>query len=142
MKGENNMLRPIVLWIVALIMIFISLKNIIIRAIKIKRCTEEVTAKITKITEKRRTPGGSPAMGSMEYIPTVAYTVDGTEYIANYMKSSSDTAYEVGGSIDIMINPNNPGEINNKGLSNTADLITLGFGAVVAVAGVLVLIFQ
>ena len=139
------MVTTIVLWIVALIFILITLKNILVRAIKTRRCTEAVTGTVVDVKEKMRTQGRSQdhiGITTMEYIPTVSYTVDGVEYTKRFTKAYRADAYTIGQTVEIMVNPNKPSEINKKGSSNKADIVILCIGVLIGVAGAVLLMIK
>ena len=139
------MVTTIVLWVVALAFIFITLKNILVRAIKSKRCTEEVTATITDVKEQSRREGHSRdhyGITTKEYVPTVAYTVDGVEYSKRFTKAYNADAYSIGQAVKIMVNPNRPSEINKKGASNKADVVMLCIGVFIAIAGAVLMVIK
>lgn len=122
----------IALWIVGLIFVLITLINIIKRAIKTKRCTAPATAIITDVKDKAKRKDN---IESHEYIPTIEYTFDGKQYSREYTKAYVADTYSVGQSIDIMVNPSKPTEINKMGSSNKADLVMLVIGVVIILAG-------
>ena len=129
----------IVLWIVGLIFVFVTLINMIRRSIKTRRCTARASAVITDIKEKvsRRND-----IESREYIPTVSYQVDGKEYSRNFAKAYVANTYRVGQTIEIMVNPNKPTEINKSGSSNKADLVMLVIGVVIIIIGAVLLMVK
>lgn len=136
-------MTAIVLWVVALIFISIPLKNIILRAIKKRRCTEAVTGTVVEVKEKMSTRGRSSChtgITTMEYIPTVAYTVDGVEYTKRFTKAYHADAYTIGQKVELLVNPNKPSEINKKGTSNKADVVMLCIGVIIGVIGIILLI--
>lgn len=129
----------IVLWIVGVIFLLISLISIIKRSIKTKRCTTPASAIITDVKEKVSRRNG---VVSREYIPTISYNVNGKPYSREYAKAYVADTYRVGQSIEIMVNPNNPAEINKQGSSNKADLVMLVIGVVVILIGFAILAFK
>lgn len=129
----------IVLWIVGVIFLLISLISIIKRSIKTKRCTTPASAIITDVKEKVSRRNG---VVSREYIPTISYNVNGKPYSREYAKAYVADTYRVGQSIEIMVNPNNPAEINKQGSSNKADLVMLVIGVVVILIGFAFLAFK
>lgn len=132
----------IVLWIVALAFILITLKNILVRAVKTRRCTAAVTSTVVDVKEKMHTRGRSSdhaGVTMMEYIPTVAYTVGGVEYSKRFAGSYRADAYAVGQKVEIMVNPNRPGEINKEGTSNKADVVMLCIGVAIGIVGAVLL---
>jgi len=129
----------IVLWIVGVIFLLISLINIIKRSIKTKRCTTPASAIITDVKEKVSRRNG---VVSREYIPTISYNVNGKPYSREYAKAYVADTYRVGQPIEIMVNPNNPAEINKQGSSNKADLVMLVIGVVVILIGFAFLAFK
>lgn len=136
------MVTAIVLWVVALAFILITLKNILVRAVKRRRCTQAVTAVVTRVKEQRRTQSsgrGHARISTREYLPTVTYTVDGIEYSKRLAKAYSADTYAPGQQLEIMVNPHRPSEINNKGTSSKADLVILGIGVLIGIAGAVLL---
>ncbi len=129
----------IVLWIVGVIFLLISLISIIKRSIKTKRCTTPASAIITDVKEKVSRRNG---VVSREYIPTISYNVNGKPYSREYAKAYVADTYRVGQPIEIMVNPNNPAEINKQGSSNKADLVMLVIGVVVILIGFAFLAFK
>ena len=139
------MITAVVLWIVALVFIFITLKNILVRTVKARRCTEAVTATVTDVKEQARRQGQSGdhyGITTGEYIPTVAYTVDGVEYSKRFTKAYHADACSIGQTVEIMVNPSRPSEINKKGASNKADIVILCIGILIGVAGVVLLMVK
>lgn len=126
----------IVLWIVGLIFILITLVNIIKRAIKTKRCTSPVSAVITDVKDKARRKNN---IVSHTYIPTISYTFEGQQYSREYAKAYVADTYRVGQSIDIMVNPSKPTEVNKMGSSNKADLVMMVIGVVIIIVGAVML---
>ena len=136
------MVTTIVLWVVALAFILVTLKNILVRAVKMRRCTESVTATVTDVKKERQTQGsgsGHARISTWEYILTVAYTVNGIEYNRRFAKAYHADTYAVGQTVEITVNPNKPSEINKKGASNKADLVILGIGVLIGIAGAVLL---
>ncbi|MCC6148565.1 MAG: DUF3592 domain-containing protein [Anaerolineaceae bacterium] len=132
----------IVLWVVALAFILVTLKNIIVRAVKTRRCTAAVTATIVDVKEKTRTQGRSgdhAGITTTEYLPTVSYMVNGVEYSKPFAKAYHADTYAIGQTVEIMVNPNKPSEINKLGKSNKADLVMLTIGVLIGVAGAVLL---
>ncbi len=125
------------LWILAVIFILVTLINILIRTIKKKRCTAAVTGVITDVAEKVIRRNG---VRTREYVPTVEYTIDGTTYSRKYIRAYHASTYAVGQKVEVRYNPNRPEEINRRGMSNKADLVMLGIGVVIGLAGVVMLI--
>ncbi len=122
----------IVLWIVGVIFILVSLINIIKRSIKTKRCTAPASAIITDVKEKVSRRNN---VVSREFIPTISYNVNGKDYAREFAKAYVADTYRVGQSIEIMVNPNNPAEVNKLGSNNKADLVMLVIGIVIIVIG-------
>ena len=129
----------IVLWIVGVIILLVSLINIIKRSIKTKRCTAPASAIITDVKEK---VSRNNNVVSRVFIPTISYNVNGKPYSREYAKAYVADTYRVGQSIEIMVNPNNPAEINKQGSSNKADLVMLVIGVVLVVIGFAFLAFK
>ena len=129
----------IVLWIVGVIFLLVSLINIIKRSIKTKRCTQPVSALITDTKEKVSRRNN---IVSREFIPTISYNVNGKPFSRQYAKAYVADTYRVGQAIDIMVNPNNPAEINKAGSSNKADLVMLVIGVVIIVIGAVLLLVK
>lgn len=129
----------IALWIVGLIFVLITLINIIKRAIKTKRCTAPATAIIMDVKDKAKRKDN---IESHEYIPTISYTFEGQQYSREYAKAYVADTYRVGQSIDIMVNPSKPSEINKMGSSNKADLVMMVIGVVIIIAGAVMLAIQ
>ena len=127
----------VVLFIVGLIFILVSVINIFRRAIKTRRCTERTSATVTAVKEKVQHRNN---IRSTEYIPTIAYTVNGQEYSRDFAKAYVADTYHVGQTLEIMVNPDKPTEINKQGSSNKADLVMLVIGLVVILAGIVMLI--
>ncbi|OPY84555.1 MAG: hypothetical protein A4E71_02605 [Smithella sp. PtaU1.Bin162] len=132
-------ITAIVLWVVALAFILVTLKNILVRAVKTRRCMATVSGVISDLKEKVSRRNG---VISREYIPTVSYTVDGTEYSKRFTKAYHADTYKVGQTVEIMYNPDKPAEINKKGKSNKADIVILCIGVVIGVAGIVLLALQ
>lgn len=126
----------IVLWVVALAFIFVTVKNMIQRSIKTRRCTASVSGVISDVKEKviRRNN-----VTSREYIPTVTYNVAGVDYTKEFTKAYHADTYSVGQPVDIMYNPGKPTEINKVGGSSKTDLVMLVIGIVIAVIGAVLL---
>lgn len=133
------MLVVIVLWIVAFCFILVTAIRLIKRKIKVRHCTASTTAEVTEVKERVMRRNG---VISREYVPTIAYLIDGTTYSRKYTKAYQGGAYQTGQKIDIQYNPNNPEEVNTIGTSNKADLAMLVIGIVIGVIGVFILIFQ
>ena len=128
----------IVLWIVGVIFLLISLISIIKRSIKTKRCTTPASAIITDVKEKVSRRNN---VVSREFTPTISYNVNGKQYSREFAKAYLADTYIVGQPIEIMVNPNNPAEINKLGSNNKADLVMLIIGAVIIIIGLLFLVF-
>ena len=128
----------IVLWIVGVIILLVSLINIIKRSIKTKRCTTPASAIITDVKEKVSRRNN---VVSREFTPTISYNVNGKQYSREFAKAYLADTYIVGQPIEIMVNPNNPAEINKLGSNNKADLVMLIIGAVIIIIGLLFLVF-
>lgn len=126
----------IVLWIVGVIFLLVSLINIIKRSIKTKRCTTPASAIVTDIKEKVSRRNN---IVSREFIPTISYNVDGKPYSREYAKAYVADTYQVGQAIEIMVNPNNPAELNKTGSTNKADLVMMLIGAVIILIGIFIL---
>ncbi len=126
----------IVLWIVGVIFLLVSLINIIKRSIKTKRCTTPASAIVTDIKEKVSRRNN---IVSREFIPTISYNVDGKPYSREYAKAYVADTYQVGQAIEIMVNPNNPAELNKTGSTNKADLVMMLIGAVIILIGIIIL---
>jgi len=126
----------IVLWIVGVIFLLVSVINIIRRAIKTKRCTSPATAVITDIKEKVSRRNN---IESHEYIPTVSYTLNGQQYSREFAKAYVADTYRVGQTIEVMVNPNKPTEVNKTGSSNKADLVMMVIGVVIIIIGAVML---
>ena len=126
-------ITAIVLWVVALCFILITVKNIIIRTIKIRCCTAMVNGVISDVKEKVIRREG---IISKEYIPTVSYTVDGVEYSKQLAKAYHADTYAIGQTVEIMVNPQKPSEINKKGKSNKADVVMLCIGVLIGIVGI------
>ncbi len=137
-------IAAIVLWIVALAFIVITVKNIISRAFKTRRCTDAVTGTVVDVKAKTSKRGGGGYTGTAitEYTPMVSYNVDGVEYKSRFTKAYNPDAYSPGQKIQIMYDPGNPSVINRKGASNKADLIMLFIGVVIAAIGAFLLTIQ
>lgn len=136
------MVTTIVLWVVALAFMLVTLKNILVRTVKMRRCTEAVMATITDVKEQRSTQGrsgGFVGITTWEYIPTVAYMVDGVEYSKRFTKAYHADTYVTGQTVEIMVNPNKPSEINKKGTSNKADIVMLCIGVLIGIVGAVLL---
>lgn len=132
----------IVLWLVALIFIFITLKNLVVRAIKKRRCTKALTATVVEVKEKTSTRGRSRShsgITAIEYLPIVSYRVDGTEYTKHLSKTYHADACAIGQTVELLVNPNKPSEINKKGASNKADIVILCIGLLMGVIGIILL---
>ena len=129
------MLLVFVLWIVALCFILVTAIRLIKRKIKTKRCMASTTAQVTEVKEKVMRRNG---VITREYVPTISYIIDGTTYSRKYAKGYRGDEYQVGQTIDIQYNPNNPEEINTLGTSNQADKIMLIIGIVIGVIGTLI----
>ncbi len=129
----------IVLWIVGVIFLLVSLINIIKRSIKTKRCTSQVTALVTDVKEKVSKRNN---VVSREFIPTISYNVNGKPYSREFTKAYAADTYHVGQAIDIMVNPNNPAEVNKLGSNNKADLVMLVIGIVIIVIGAVLLLVK
>jgi hypothetical protein len=133
------MITAVVLWIVALIFIIVTLKNIIVRAIKIKRCTATTEGVISDVEEKVSTRHG---IKSRTYIPTVNYTVDGTEYSKRFAKAYNADTYTVGRTLELFYDPNDPSKINKMWTNNKADIVMLCIGIFIGAAGAVMLAIQ
>lgn len=136
------MVTTIVLWVVALAFILVTLKNILVRAVKMRRCTESVTAIVTDVKEQRDRQGhsnGHAGITTREYIPTVAYMVDGVEYSKRFTKAYHAHTYVIGQTVELMVNPNKPSEINKKGTSSKADIVMLCIGVLIGIVGAVLL---
>lgn len=129
-------IEVIVLWVVALAFILVTLKNILVRAVKTRRCSAIVNGVISDVKEKAVRREG---ITSREYIPTVSYTVDSIEYNKRLAKVYHSDTYTIGQMVGIMYNPKRPSEIYKKGRSNKADIIILSIGVLIAVVGVVLL---
>lgn len=133
------MVTTIVLWVVALAFILVTLKNILVRAAKKRRCTAAVAGVISDVKEKVRRQNG---VISREYTPTVSYTVDGVEYSKRFTKAYLANTYAIGQTVELMVNPNKPDEINKKGTSNKADIVMLCIGVAIGIVGAVLLMIQ
>lgn len=130
------MITAIVLWVVAISIILVTVKNIIVRAVKIKRCSAAVPGTVIDIREKVSTRNGIP---SHEYIPTILYTVDGVDYTKKFAKVYNAETYTVGKTAEVWYNPQRPSEVNKKGSRNTADIIILCIGVVIGIISIILL---
>ena len=128
-----------VLWIVALIFVIITLKNIIVRAVKKRRCTETTDGVISDVREIVRRRNNYV---TREYIPTVTYTVGGEEYSRPFTRAYHAGTYTVGQTVEIMYNPGKPAENNKKGKSNTADIVMLCIGVAIGVVGIILIVLE
>ena len=129
------MVLVFVLWIIALCFILVTGSRLIKRNIKTKHCTTFTTAEITEVKERVMRRNG---VITREYVPTISYIIDGTTYSRKYAKGYRGDEYQVGQTIDIQYNPNNPEEINTLGTSNQSDKIMLIIGIVIGVIGTLI----
>ena len=129
------MLLVFVLWIVALCFILVTGSRLIKRKIKTNRCTVSTTAEVTEVKERVMRRNG---VITREYVPTISYIIDGTTYSRKYAKGYRGDEYQVGQTIDIQYNPNNPEEVNTLGTSNQADKAMLIIGIVIGVLGTLI----
>lgn len=139
------MTKVIALWIVALAFILVTLKNILVRAVKVRRCTATVQATVTEVKKQKRTQGRGKGHGgrtTTKYIPTVAYTVDSVEYSKRFTPAYRADTYVPGQAVEVMVNPNKPSEINKKGMSNKADIVMLCIGVAIGIVGVVLLLFR
>lgn len=127
------------LWVVALVFVLIGVKNLLVRALRKRRCTATVMGDVVDVHVKHTTSGrsgDSDGVTTTEYIPTVEYVVEGVNYSEKFTPGYSSSTYHVGQSVEIMYDPKKPTVINTKGKSNTTDLVVLGIGVVLAVVGV------
>ncbi|MPM36058.1 hypothetical protein SDC9_82653 [bioreactor metagenome] len=129
------MVLVFVLWIIALCFILIAGSRLIKRKIKTNRCTASTTAEVTEVKERVMRRNG---VITREYVPTISYIIDGTTYSRKYAKGYRGDEYQVGQTIDIQYNPNNPEKINTLGMSNQADKVMLIIGIVIGVTGTLI----
>ena len=129
------MVLVFVLWIIALCFILVTGSRLIKRKIKTKHCTASMTAEVTEVKEKVMRRNG---VITREYVPTISYIIDGTTYSRKYAKGYRGDEYQVGQTIDIQYNPNNPEEVNTLGTSNQADKVMLIIGIVIGVLGTLI----
>lgn len=129
-------ITAIVLWIVAFFIIMGSLFNIVMRAIKRKRCTEITAGTITDIKEKIKR---GEEYSTREYYSTVSYIVGGVTYTKPFIKAYNSETFKVGQEVDVMYNPNKPSEINTLGVSNIAAFVVLGVGLLIGVSGIILL---
>ena len=132
-------ITAIVLWVVALAFMFVTLKNIIVRAFKNRRCTEPTNGVISEVKQKTSRREG---IVTIEYIPTVSYTVDGADYSAKFTKAYHAATYTIGQAVEVMYNPDKPSEINAKGASNKSDIVLFALGILIAIIGAVLLRFQ
>lgn len=138
-------ITAIVLWIVGLTFILLTLKNILVRTFKRQRCSALVKGTVTEVQERARRTGRSSGHAGYtlrEYIPSVSYTVGGVDYETNLAPAYAPDAYQPGMTVDIQYNPKKPSEINKKGSSNKADLVMLGIGVALLVAGAVLLFIE
>lgn len=136
-------IAAIVLWVVGVAFLFVTIKNIIVRTVKLRRCTASATATVEDIKEKVTTRGRSSdniGVTFMEYIPTLRYEVDGKEYIKSYSPAYRNDTYKIGNTIEVMYNLKKPSEINKKGSSNKADIILFCLGIVILIVGIVLMV--
>jgi hypothetical protein len=85
--------------------------------------TEEVTAQITKIN-----PNGCRETGNNNSIvicdTVISYSYNGTEYKDKSLKTSDDVYHQVGDSVSIFVDPNNPSDFSTESKSKDR---TVGF---------------
>ena len=124
-----------VLWIIALCFILVTGSRLIKRRIKTKHCTATTTAEVTDVREMVMRRNG---VITKEYVPTISYIIDGTTYSRKYAKGYRGDTYQVGQTIDIQYNPENPEEVNTLGTSNQADKFMLIIGIIIGVIGTLI----
>ena len=129
------MVLVFVLWIIALCFILVTGSRLIKRKIETTRCTASTTAKVTEVKEKVMRRNG---VITREYVPTISYIIDGTTYSRKYAKGYQGDTYQVGQTIDIQYNPNNPEELNTLGMNNRADKVMLIIGIVIGIIGTLI----
>lgn len=136
------MVWALVSWVVALAFIIITLKNILVRAVETRRCSMAVTGTVMSVQKKVSRVGGDDAVESTltEYIPIVSYAVSGVDYSEPFTKAYREDAYSVGQTVQVMVNPAKPSEINKKGKSNAVDLVMLVIGVLIGVVGVVLAI--
>ena len=133
------MLIAVVLWIVAFTFILVTCINMIRRAIKTKHCTAETNADVVEIKELVRRRNG---IITREFLPTISYNIDGTEYTRKYTKAYHSDTYQTGQIIRILYNPQKPEEVNTIGTSNKADIVMLAIGIIIGIIGVVILALQ
>ena len=124
-----------VLWIIALCFILVTGSRLIKRRIKTKHCTASTTAEVTEVKEMVMRRNG---VITKEYVPTISYIIDGTTHSRKYAKGYRGDTYQVGQTIDIQYNPENPEEVNTLGTSNQADKVMLIIGIIIGVIGTLI----
>lgn len=124
-----------VLWIIALCFILVTGSRLIKRRIKTKHCTATTTAEVTEVKEMVMRRNG---VITREYVPTISYIIDGTTHSRKYAKGYRGDTYQVGQTIDIQYNPENPEEVNTLGTSNQADKVMLIIGIIIGVIGTLI----
>ena len=89
----------------------VSVINIFRRAIKTRRCAERTSATVTAVKEKVQHRNN---IRSTEYIPTIAYTVNGQEYSRDFAKGLRCRYLPCRQTLEIMVNPDKPTEINKQ----------------------------
>lgn len=97
---------------------------------------EETTATITKIEENWRGYNEETMEDEYDYDVYVKYTVDGKEYEGK--ADTYDGSYVEGKEITVFYNPSNPADIH--GDSGILGIIMIAAGAVLTIAGVIMLI--
>ena len=97
---------------------------------------EETTATITKIEENWRGYNEETMEDEYDYDVYVKYTVDGKEYEGK--ADTYDGSYVEGKEITVFYNPSNPADIH--GDSGFLGIIMIAAGAVLAIAGVIMLV--
>jgi len=129
------MLLVFVLWIVALCFIVVTAIRLLKRRAQMKSCTASTTAVVTEIKEKIIRQDG---VSTREFVPVISYVIDGTTYARKYTKAYQGDVYQIGQTIDIQYNPQNPEKVNTLGASNKADKVMLIIGIAAGVIGVLI----
>lgn len=94
--------NPVVIVIVGLLFMAGGIAIVGMNIVRLKRCTELVSAIVTDYISKSGSKGG------IVYAPVFTYYYEGTEYSSNLNYYSSSRPFKMGKEVNIKVDPNDP----------------------------------
>ncbi len=129
-RKKINLLLSVIFLGVSLIFIAVGIIIFSVNKYNQNRCTEEATAKVTDLLE---TTDNSVHNGrrrhNTTYSPVFEYVYKNVKYVTKSTASSNPPEYEIGETVKLMIDPDNPGKIFDPG-SKVVSLLGFIFGGI------------